>query len=811
VFVTRRPVVVVVLTVLLTLVIGSFASQQVDEDGAPVDNELSAALDVVEERFGDRSAVLQVVVESTDGADVRSADALATTLDLQEVVTSGSVGDTLVDEGGQPPVVSYLAAAEFLVEEQGVDPAELDDADVVEVTEEGAELLPDEVGAQVGELLGDGDPPTAGLVLILQDTSELDTEEEELDRQRELVAALDDVDVADGIELSPLSFGLLLEDNETGAEIGRLFGTALGIILAVLAVVYFVRPVTGTRAAAVRRSAADTGLTLLVILFAVVWMQGLGSLLGPGVLDLIGPFNPQTQVVPILIVGLGVDFSIHLLARYRSETGASRDPATGYRRAAVTVGLALLLDTAATAIGFLTNLISPVEFLRTLGVLAAIGITAAFLMTMTFLPAARILLDRRADRRGRLPVDDLAQADRSVLPRLMSRTTVLAERAPVAVVTGAVVLTAVGGYGFTQLDSRFALTDFVPQDDPQLATFETLEREFGGGFDRSTEVLLRGDVATPDALDALDRALDDAAEVDGVDTLNGDADATSVLSILGRAAGEEDLGPELGDLGVSAGEDGDLAVNDDADVEELFDLLLTELPDAEEVLAEDDGDGWLGRVEVRTNVDQEGAMDLRLALQDAFAPLEDAGVEATVTSQEIVQASVSDEIETAQLQAIAIALSAVMLLLALYFGWRQRQPWIGVLTVLPVGFVLALTFGMMALTDIPLNPVTATLAALSIGIGVPFNIHVAARYLEERESHEEGTTALERSVTRTGGAVVASALTTGIGFGVLTTSTLVPFEQLGYVIVYAIVLSAVAATIVLPSLLALWERRQRTS
>jgi uncharacterized protein len=214
-------------------------------------------------------------------------------------------------------------------------------------------------------------------------------------------------------------------------------------------------------------------------------------------------------------------------------------------------------------------------------------------------------------------------------------------------------------------------------------------------------------------------------------------------------------------------------------------------------------------VELRTSVDQEDTLRLRADLIEAFAPLEDAGVEVIPTSQEMVQESVSSEIEDAQLRSIVIALGAVMLLLALFFGWRRRRPMIGVLTVLPVGFVLALTFGMMALTEIPLNPVTATLAALSIGIGVPFNIHLAARYLEEREA---GTNAdgspVHRAVSRTGGAVVASALTTGIGFGVLTTSTLLPFEQLGYVIVYAIVWSAVASTIVLPSLLTLWERRQ---
>jgi uncharacterized protein len=105
---------------------------------------------------------------------------------------------------------------------------------------------------------------------------------------------------------------------------------------------------------------------------AVVWMQGIGVLLGPDYAGLIGYFSPQTQIVPILIVGLGVDFAIHLLARYRSEVGDGGDPEAGACAVATrTVGLTLLLCTAATAIGFLTNLASPVDFLATLGVLAA--------------------------------------------------------------------------------------------------------------------------------------------------------------------------------------------------------------------------------------------------------------------------------------------------------------------------------------------------------------------------------------------------------------------------------------------------------
>jgi uncharacterized protein len=253
----------------------------------------------------------------------------------------------------------------------------------------------------------------------------------------------------------------------------------------------------------VRRTAADVGLTLLVIVFAVVWMQGIGVLLGPGYLGLISAFSPQTQIVPILIIGLGVDFGIHLLARYRAEVGALGDPEHALTRAMRTVGFTLLLCTAATVIGFLTNLASVVDFLATLGVLAAAGIAAAFVLTLTLLPALRILFDRRALRRGTLPVAALGSQRDSTLPAVIGRTAWLAERAPVRTLVVASLLVAIGGYGFTQLDSEFELTDFVPQDEPLLDVFATLASSFEGGFEETTQLLIRLPDVTPAQHDAL--------------------------------------------------------------------------------------------------------------------------------------------------------------------------------------------------------------------------------------------------------------------------------------------------------------------
>jgi uncharacterized protein len=801
--VIRRSWAVIIAVLLVTGGLGYLNGQMVSEDGVAVDNELSAALETLGDQFGDRQSVVQVVVESSDGRDVRSADALRTSLAIQQAIRRSEVGDTLIEGEQPPPIASYLGGAEQALSAAGLDPGDLDDEQVRELQDRALEQLPPQVGALFEGLVGEGEPPTAGLILVFQDTEGLD-DDGTLAQQQRLADVVATVEVPEGLSVEPFSFGLLLGTADIGPEIGRLFGTAILIILVVLGFVYWLAPEAGQRWRIGRRTVADVGLTLTVIVLAVVWMQGLGVLLGPDYLGLIGYFSPQTQIVPILIVGLGVDFAIHLLARYRAEAGRTGDPAASLTTTFRTVGLTLLLCTAATAIGFLTNLANPVDFLATLGVLAAAGIVAAFVLTLTFLPAVRLQLDRRAARRGRLPQAALGSQRESTLPQLMGRTAWLAERVPVATLVVATLLVAVGGYGFTQLDSEFELTDFVPQDDPRLATFATLTEQFGGGFEESTEVLLEGEVATPAGHDAQVAALGRVGAIDDVETLGEVPDATSVVSVLSQAFGDEALAGQLAQAGVQD----DLTVASDADVPALYRLLLGELPGADEVLAET-ADGWLARVELRTSAGQEGAARLQAELQEAFAPLADANVAATATSQQIVQARIGEDIEDSQLVSLLIALGAAMLLLVVHYTLSARRPLVGVLTVLPVGLVLALTFGTMALTGIPLNPVTATLAALSIGIGVPFTIHVTSRFLEERARGYDGTSAIRRTVAQTGGALAGSALTTAIGFGVLITSTLVPFEQLGYVIVYAIVFSLAASVLVLPSLLTLWDAADR--
>lgn len=859
----RVPVLTVVVVILLTGVFGALASQAQQDQGQESfspDNEALTASEFASESFeGSLDTIVQVVVE---GEDVVSPAGLQTVQAVQQAIMQEVPADRLSDAQGSP-VISYLAPLQQAIGQGAVDPASLtDDASVDAAYQQAFQQLPSEqVGITEGLVATRGGEvaatdATTALVLVFLDTETITAGATDLDAEttaiieavKQVVDAVEGVDAP--LETSAFAFELLFEQADSFTdEVGRLFATAALVILVILLLVYLFPPRgPTTRLATLRRAAADVGLTMFAILASIGWMQGIGVLLGPDYLGVIGPFTPPTQIIPILLIGLGVDYAIHVTTRYREEVAEGALVDEALRRAAGTVGVALLLATMTTALGFLTNLVNPVPAIQDFGILAAIGIAVAFLLMLTFLPAARLLLDRRAG--DTLPREALGATSEGRLSSITAATAVLGERFAVSVVVVTLAAAGLGGYGLTQLSTEFSFTDFLPEDNPLLDTFETIEDDFGGGFGEQTTIVMQGDPATPEVHNATVAAVAGLADVEGVLTVGENAAAESVVSKLGRqlqlaAAAEQaaaaqaggqappsptsppgapQLDPaqlqaaaEFAQTATGLGLQQDLTVAADADVPAIYDALLAADPSAASVLAREES-GYVGSLAVvQTQSDGVGALALASEVEDVFAPVEDAlepvgDGEATVTATgiSIISDAIVDDLSSSQVSSLVVTLLAAMLLLVLVFGIRDRRPMLGFLTLLPVGFVLLWVFGMMAATGIPFGPVTSTISGLAIGIGVPFTIHITNRFTEDLEVHGEVDGALRSTLRHTGGALAGSALTTMAGFIILVTSSLVPFRQLGLVVAYTIGFSLIAAVLVLPSFLALWARSAKT-
>ena len=137
-----------------------------------------------------------------------------------------------------------------------------------------------------------------------------------------------------------------------------------------------------------------------------------------------------------------------------------------------------------------------------------------------------------------------------------------------------------------------------------------------------------------------------------------------------------------------------------------------------------------------------------------------------------------------------------------------RQPALGIVAVGPIVLVLICVLGTMALLDIPYSLITSIITALSIGIGVDYTIHVIHRYREEFARTRDPEQAAIRTLSTTGSALLGSALTTALGFGVLIASPLLASQQFGITATITIVYSLVVSVLVVLPAMVVWGAYQ---
>ncbi len=902
--VIRWPWAVVALTLAASLVFGwlsqGFTPQEDNNESFAPDAPELAAAERISDLFGEETSttVMQVIVTAEEGG-VFSLDGLAAAEAVSEAIETGALADRLVQQGPNP-VFTFLGPVQTAVNQGGQRPGSDEELRSLFLQELTA-MPPGPAGFVEGALPAGADPyaPSSDKGLVIAFLRAADPNSDEYSRFVEVSAeAADQIRAAPlpaGFTAEPFSFELLFSNNdEFQSEIGRLFGTAGLIIALVLALVFLIRPKrrsgravmwTGILAAAaaivavtlptlalvldsifpdalkewnssalfplagtvllalflvwtfidrgLRRTTADTVLTLITILFSITWMNGVGYLL-------FEDMSPMAQILPILLIGLGVDYSIHVTSRYREEISGGAGVDDSVRRAIRTVGVALVLATITTAVGFLTNLANDIPALREFGVLAAVGIGASFLLMVTFIPAMRTILDRgggdlflklpylrvlrvipamrtildrRGKRRGMIEPGRLGAGDSRALGLIIGKTSVIAKRAAAGAAVLAVVLGGLGVWGWSQLDTKFSFLDFIPVTSPLRTTFEALIDDFGGGFGENTQVLIEGDVATAEAWNAMVSSNREAADTPDVLAPGGQPSGTSPVSVIDELAapGAPGFSPEVQQALQAAGADpSTLLVPPGADIAPLYDAAWEANPGLTGQVLHRSGGGYDAALfDYTTQAGETNAGRLRLDLLDDFGPAADAGLSVTATSEEIIQDVVVTTLRNSQVSSLFLTLAAALVLLVANFWYEARRPMLGVITTLPVVLVVLWSFGLMAAFGIPFGPVTATISALAIGIGIPYMIHIAHRFLEDRDRKPGLGAAIESTLSHTGGALAGSALTTVAGFGVLTISTTIPFRQFGFVTAYTILLAMLTAVLVLPSLLMLWARWHR--
>jgi len=838
---TKRPVITILVVVLLTGFFGYMAGQA-EELSTSFGGELDTPEIQAQSKLGEyfqtsgSQSVFQIIVS---GEDVLTVDGYLAWQEINKAVLQSEIYPYLVkDQGGA--VQGFFAPVDFAKAfNPTLNVSAMSDEQFKQLYNQANGQMPPEFKAFAAALLSstyDEDKTTAsaGLAIVTIDSSLIvqefgGSDGAFIEQPRMEVAlsdALSEISIGD-IKVSGFSFGLLLgnEGDDFLEEIGILFGQAFIIILVVLAYIFFIRPRKGFGILkSGRRTFSDLLLSLGAILLSIGWMQGAGTILGPGYLDIIGAPNQVSQIAPIILIGLGVDYAIHFTSRYREEIGSGNSIIGSTSSTLKSVGIALTLATLATIVGFLTNIVSPLPELKDFGILVSTGIFFAFFLVMTFVPAIRTLLDKRAETKGNISTEAFSSSGESVLNKIAASSGIIPKRLKLIALALLVAISGYGYFSFTNLETIFEFTDFLPEDDPVVQTLDLLTEEFGGGFGETTAVLIEGEnLATPEIHNALIESINNLSDKENIVVYAGNVAAESVIGTVGQLLAPQGAAPgappampdmellgTLGSFGVdlmsgSQGIDA-LRVKDSGDVQGLYEYLVSTDPEAflASLYFNEESTVTAQQVRITTSAGSLGAAQLRDDIYDAFTPLSSLGVSIAATNDAIVTQSVSDLISESQFQSLIFAILASMTFLILYYLIDIRKPFLGVITILPVVAIVMGTYLGMYFLDIPLNPVTSTLSGLAIGIGVPFVIHVTNRFRETLLIAPNPVEAVKTTLKTTGGSLFGSAFTTMAGFGILMTSSLKPFQQMGQVVVVALGFALVASILILPTLLVFW-------
>ena len=589
---------------------------------------------------------------------------------------------------------------------------------------------------------------------------------------------------------------IVVEDEyQEATEVGMLPVTGLALLVIVALLALFLR------------TPADVLLTLAGLVMAILWITGVEGMLGPSGLGLIGPPNSLTTMVPIIIIGLTVDYAIQIVTHYREQRVEGLPVTESVRTGLRIVTVPLILAAVTTMVSLFASLFSPIGIVGDFGVVAGLGVGLSLIVMLTLLPCGRFIIDRRREARQTLREPrPVAQA----LPGIEGAAGLLGRSVtnrPAPFIAGVLLVTVALGFAATGIESEFSIRDILPRGGQVLEDMDTLEEAVGGATEL-TSVLIKAEATEARTLLNL-RDLDAAF---ANPTVRPAAVAGPILGTYEELvrdwvteSGEpgDKYDPELAALYDEAA--AGIAI-DGALMQEVLDRIEAADPALERVLVNDPNgiDSILLQFPAYTNEPSQTA-----TLQGEIEALWFGNDEnVTATSDSIVSITVTDSITRRQTEAISATVAVALTVLAVFFWVTIRQPMLSIVAVGPIVLVLICVLGTMALIGIPYTLITSIITALSIGIGVDYTIHVIHRYREEFARHRNPETAAVRTLSITGSALLGSGLTTALGLGMLVLAPLAASQQFGFTAAITIFYSLLFSILVVPPAMTVWGAYQ---
>lgn len=549
---------------------------------------------------------------------------------------------------------------------------------------------------------------------------------------------------------------------------------------------YFQREMVDMQIREVTVSALISGLLVSLVMFwlfrrplgiiVALTSIGLGLLLFMGGLGLAGrPLSAIAALYPVLMIIVGTSDVIHIMSKYIDELRAGQDKESAIKTTIKEIGLATLLTSITTAVGFATLVTSKIDPIRDFGINAAIGVMVAYVTVVLFTTSLLSYLD----------VDQIVKIGRGqkFWDQLLERTYRFTGRNAGRIKIGAALVLGLTLLGISQITTNYRIESNLPRDRKVTEDFRFFETKLAGFRPLELAVTTKGDARVMDY-----KVMKEIGAIE--DYVKEKPFVQSTISIT---AVYRSINQMFNNNRVDAYE-----LPADSTTYQRYRRLADKVPQlASNVLVSTDGT----KARISSRLGDLGADSIKvfMAKTDQWINenIDTSLVAVKQTGTGLIIDKNAEYIRRNLIQGLGLAIAIVCGLMALLFrSWRML-----IISLVPNIFPLLIAGAMLGYLGIELEAGVSIVFAVIFGIAVDDTIHFLSKYKLARNKGLEVEEAIHLTFRETGKAIVLTSVVLFFGFLVMLFSIHPPSVTIGLLISLTLASAVVSDLLLIPLLL----------
>ncbi|MBW2568321.1 MAG: MMPL family transporter [Deltaproteobacteria bacterium] len=547
------------------------------------------------------------------------------------------------------------------------------------------------------------------------------------------------------------------------------------------------------------------GVSLII---SLLWTLGFASVA-------FHRLNILTCVFSCVLIGLGIDFALHIVNRYFGEDKVDLDISHRLQQTFREAGMGIVVGGITTAVAFYSIAISDFRGFKELGIVTGTGILFCLVVMSLVLPCLLVFFSDKKTLKRKITISGFG---------LMSLMKYLRKYPGVIIITSLIIVCLLAILG-TKINFDDNLRNFRPADSETFRLQDKATRWLGGSMadtflvaqGKSEEEVMEINTSIYEAI----KELEDSGMIAGIKSISqyllSPSQQRKNIKFIQQHPDDFDIKRIKKTFDTALEENGfeklDLydryfeSLSQVFSAEKLFfpsSLMEKEFGKIINLFVFQKGDNFKTITYIAPPKDLWSRSDTTLFKEMIIWKLEAKGIDRNsyiLTGPNLLTGDLKKLIINNFESAMWLTFLCIITVLFIYY----RSLKLLLLCICPLMISLATLTGIMVIFRLDFNFFNIIVLPMIVGIGIDDGIHLTNTF------RQSGHLEIPKEMSRTGRAVVLTSLTTIAGFGSITLAHYPGLQSIGYVAVIGVSSCLIASIVVLPAIFTMIHRRKENS